>query len=139
MVDHHILVGSCLFSVHFLDVTMPSPISMPQYILLLLPFPLPGMPSQCLLVSETFFEIQLKYSSYWDTFLGLGIPPKLSCSLYSKLSFLPSPQEIVALHLCVFPSLSNGKTLSGRFFMTPSILLVPIDIWKVFNTHLLDG
>lgn len=83
MVDHHILVDSCLISVYFMDVTMPFLTSMPQYKL----FPFPGMPSQWLLISETFFEIQ--------RFLGhcpwLGVPPKLYYSLYSKHYFLPSP------------------------------------------------
>lgn len=57
------------------------------------------MLSQCLLISETFLEIQLKYSGYRDAVPGLSVPPKISCSLYSKLYFVPSPYETVALYL----------------------------------------
>lgn len=97
MVDHHILVDSCLISVYFLGVTMPSLTSMPQYKLV----PLPGMPSQWLLNSETFFEIQQSLGFCpW-----LGVPPKLYCSLYSKHYFLPSPYD--ALYLSALPSLSG--------------------------------
>lgn len=106
MVDHHILVDSCLFSVYFLGVTMPSLTSMPQYKL----FPLPGMPSQWLLISETFLEI------WWllECCPWLGVPPKLFCNLYSKHYFLPLPYDV--LYFCALPSLL--RLLVAFFFMS---------------------
>lgn len=79
MVDHHILVDSCLFSVYFLGVTVSSLTSMPQ--------------SNCFLFLECppsgcwFLKHSWRFSGYWDAVPGWVFPQSSSVICTASIIF----------------------------------------------------